>query len=197
MSKRSSASHSRTLAAEVPKLKDDLRQIAAGAGVVAFLLSVLSLGLPAVVAWITEKLGPAVPIWKALVATAPLTMSIALIGVGLVRGKLDGFWQFLAAATIVLVVTAGLARLVGMPGWIDLAAQLDDLPSNPAQLLAAVCFLFLKNYWKIYGAQLFGSSVVVGIFLAWAWGAKILPHVDRLRAARAGEVSQNAQRRAA
>lgn len=193
------ANNSAASKADQPKsLNDDLKQIAQGAGVVALALSVLSLGLPAIIAWITEKLGPAIPIWKALAATAPLTVSIALIGVGLVRGRLDGLWKFLFACAAVLIATASVARLVGMPGWIDLSSHFNDLPSNPANGLIAVSWLFLQNYWNIYGPQLFGSSVVVGAFLTWAWGVKILPHLDRLYATPPSENSANdAPRRAA
>ncbi len=195
MAKRSGSQTSADV--DLPALKDDLKQITAAAGAVAFVLSVFSLGVPAVVAWATEKLGPAIPIWKALVATAPLTSSIALLGVAVLRGKLDGPLQFLFAAACTLAATAAVAHWVDMPGWIDLAARFHDLPSNPIQMSAAVCGLFLVNYWTIYGAELFGSSVVVGLFLAWAWGVKLLPHFDGRRAAAARKSAQSPQRRAA
>jgi len=151
------------------------------AGVVATVLSVISLGLPAVIAWITERLGPAIPIWKAFAMTAPLTLAVALIGVGLVRGWIDGVFPFVFSVAGALAATAGLGHLLGLGGWVDLAAVWRDLPSGVLDLPIAVALLFLQNYWKLYGPQQFASSLVVGAFLAWAWGAKILPHVDALR----------------
>jgi hypothetical protein len=163
-----------------PSLRDDLQQVFKMAGVVATILSVLSLGLPAILAWITEHLGPAIPIWKAFATTAPLTVAVAAIGVGLIRGWLDGPGRFLFACAGTLILTAGIGHAVGMGGWIDLAARWRDLPSGIYQLPIAVMTLFLENYWRLYGPQMFASSFVVGAFLAWAWGVKLLPHLDRM-----------------
>jgi len=143
------------------------------------------------VAWVTEHLGPAVPIWKAFVATAPLTTAVAVIGVGVIRGRIDGVWSFLFAVAAALLVTAGIGHWLGLAGWIDLFDLWEEFPSNLFGFLLAVSLAFLENYWRIYGPQLFASSLVVGLFLAWAWGAKILPHVDRklAEAAKAQEES--------
>jgi hypothetical protein len=183
----------------VPTLGDDLRQVAKAAGGVAVLLSMLSMGLPAILAWITEHLGPAVPIWKAFVATAPLTTSVAVIGVGVIRGRIDGLWSFLFAVAGTLLVTAGVGHALGLGGWIDLFDMWEEFPSNVFGFLLAVSLAFLENYWRIYGPQLFASSLVVGLFLAWAWGAKILPHFDRVRASaeKSGETVPRPKRRAA
>jgi hypothetical protein len=183
-----------------PTFGEDLAQIAKVAGGVGFALSLISIGLPAILAWITEYLGPAVPIWKAFVATAPLTTAVAIIGVGVLRGRIDGLWSFLFAAAGTLLATAGIGHLLGMAGWIDLFDMWEEFPSNIFGFLAAVALAFLENYWRIYGPQMFASSLVVGLFLAWAWGAKILPHLDRLPAEKqkAGELpAEPPQRRAA
>ena len=182
-----------------PTFREDLGKIATAAGSVAVILSMLSMGLPAILAWITEHLGPAIPIWKAFVATAPLTTAVAVIGVGVIRGRIDGVWSFLFAVAGTLLVTAGIGHWLGLAGWIDLFDMWEAFPSNVFGFLVAVSFTFLENYWRIYGPQLFASSLVVGLFLAWAWGAKILPHIDRQLAeqAKAEEESAAAPKRRA
>jgi len=183
-----------------PTFRQDLSQVAKAAGGVGVVLSMLSIGLPAILAWITEHLGPAIPIWKAFVATAPLTTAVAVIGVGVLRGRIDGLWSFLFAVAGTLLVTAGIGHLLGLAGWIDLFDMWEEFPSNIFGFLVAVSYAFLENYWRIYGPQMFASSLVVGGFLAWAWGAKILPHLDRLCAVAEKNATESAdapQRRAA
>jgi hypothetical protein len=182
----------------VPTLRQDLSLVAKMAGSVAVVLSMISVGLPAILAWITAHLGPAIPIWKAFAATAPLTTAVAVIGVGVLRGRIDGVWSFLFACAATLLLTAGIGHLLGLAGWIDLFDMWEEFPSNLFGFLAAVCYAFLENYWRIYGPQLFASSLVVGLFLAWAWGKKMLPHLDRmLAAAKAREESANEPKRRA
>jgi hypothetical protein len=182
-----------------PTFREDLGKVATAAGSVAVILSMISMGLPAILAWITEHLGPAIPIWKAFVATAPLTTAVAVIGVGVIRGRIDGVWTFLFAVAGTLLLTAGIGHWLGLAGWIDLFDMWEEFPSNIFGFLVAVSYAFLENYWRIYGPQLFASSLVVGLFLAWAWGAKILPHLDRKLAekAKAEEESAAPQKRRA
>jgi hypothetical protein len=183
-----------------PTLRQDLSLVFKMAGSVAVVLSMISVGLPAILAWITEHLGPAIPIWKAFVATAPLTTAVAVIGVGVLRGRIDGPWSFLFACAATLMLTAGIGHFLGLAGWIDLFDMWEQFPSNIFGFLVAVSYAFLENYARIYGPQLFASSLVVGLFLAWAWGLKILPHLDRKLAEKATSEEESAaprKRRAA
>jgi hypothetical protein len=184
----------------VPSFRQDLSLVFKMAGSVAVVLSMISVGLPAILAWITEHFGPAIPIWKAFAATAPLTTAVAVIGVGVLRGRIDGPWSFLFACAATLMLTSGIGHVLGLAGWIDLFDMWEKFPSNLFGFLAAVSYAFLENYWRIYGPQLFASSLVVGLFLAWAWGKKILPHLDRLLAEKAQAADESAgpkRRRAA
>lgn len=158
-------------------LRSDLQQVWKVAGVIAFGLSVLSLGIPVLVAKITKELGPALDIWYALAATAPLTASVALIGTGVLRGWFDSIWTFLLATAATLAGTAGIGHLLGLAGWIDFEKFWRQSPKSPFALVPLLIGTFLENYWKIYGVQQFCSSLLVGGFLAWAWGLKILPHL--------------------
>lgn len=158
-------------------LRSDLQQVWKVAGIIAFGLSVLSLGVPVLVAKITKELGPALDIWYALAATAPLTASVALIGTGVLRGWFDSAWSFLFATAATLALTAWIGHYLGLAGWIDFAKVWRESPKSPFALAPVLILAFLANYWKIYGLQQFCSSLLVGGFLAWAWGMKILPHL--------------------
>jgi hypothetical protein len=180
-----------------PSLTDDLKQIGQVAGVVSTLLTVLSLGLPAMLAWVTEYLGPAIPMWKAFIATAPLTLSVAVLGVGMLRGWLDDIVSLALWSTGTFIVTGGIGHLLGLGGWVDIGALWNQKGGNPLEFAFVICLAFIENYWKMYGAQMFCSSLLVGGFLAWAWGVKLMPHLEQLPEQWLNDVSDESPRKAA
>jgi uncharacterized protein (DUF983 family) len=170
------------LPSPAPSLKADLQQITQVAGYLSAVLTVLSLGIPAVLAWVTEYLGPAIPIWKAFVATAPLTLAVAIIGLGMLRGWLDDIVSFCVWTAGAFLVTGAVGHWLGLCEWIDPLALWQKEGGNPIQFSFVICWTFLENYWRMYGTQMFCSSLLVGSFLAWAWGVKLLPHLSNLPA---------------
>lgn len=157
----------------------DVKQIWQMAGVVALLLSFLSLGLPALLEWLVQKVEPGITILKVLAVTAPLTAALAFIGTGLIRGWFAGFWSFIICFALTLFGTALIGHWVGLAGSMHIA----DLLNQPEMkqggggkaLPFKIIAIYLGNYLDIYKASGFLSSLVVAGFLAWAWGDKLLP----------------------
>jgi hypothetical protein len=102
---------------------------------------------------------------------------VALIGTGILRGWIDDWLKLLVGGVLTLGVTAWIGHLVGLAGWIDVAALWRQHGEGPFQFALLLGTCFLHNYWTIYGPQNFCASLLVGCFLAWAWGVKVLPHL--------------------
>lgn len=168
-----------------PTFSKEMQSIAKVGAWVAFLISIIGTGIPAIIAYITDKIAPALTIWNVLAATAPLAASIAIIGTGLFRNWFDSYYGFLFGSALTLSITFLIARFFGMPvgsdpglfdwlfkgDWVEKLVQL-LLHLHPKGL-AETILRFLGDYWSLFGGRTFFSSVLVGGFLAWCWGRQI------------------------
>ncbi len=165
--------------------KEDLEAVWQAADRVALLLTLISLGLPGVIAKLFD---PVVNIWQVIVLTGPLTAAVALIGTGIIRGWVSGVPGFILLLLGTVVATTLLGNFLQWGGAIKIdpedllgiLALIVTSPLNPIgnglRLLMAL-LTFLEKYFQLYGAERFLSSLVIGAFLAWAWGKKVLPHL--------------------
>jgi hypothetical protein len=155
-------------------------------------LSIIAIGLPALLAWLTDKITPAVKIWNVLATTAPLTASVAIIVVALKREYVSDPGDILRFVLVIWASTSLIAWFLGMPvGSADDVLVASDAWSKrfPPWLAGFpvigpfVCLAagLVATYWSLYGGQMFFSSLLVGGFLAWCWGWRLLPHLDRHR----------------
>jgi hypothetical protein len=160
----------------------DVRTVGGWVGTALTVISVLSLGLPGIVKFLTDKLSETIEFWKSILVTAPLTAAIAVIGVCLLRKWLRD-WRWLLLFSVGTVAAASwLASCFDNPGAIDLYSVWNAYSgaSWPRLIIVgvAVLYTFLQHAWVAYGGTGYYSSLAVGGFLAWAWGAKILPHLQ-------------------
>lgn len=89
--------------------------------------------------------------------TTPLTLAVMLVGVAVVRDWVDGFLQTILLSAVALLVSLHLGSWLGGLGQ----------PPAMENSVLGVVFGATVFYWKIYGASLFISSLVLGAFLAW------------------------------
>jgi hypothetical protein len=160
----------------------DVRTVGGWVGTALTVISVLSLGLPGVIKFLTDKLSETIEFWQSILVTAPLTAAIAVIGVCLLRKWLRD-WRWLLLFSVGTVAAASwLASCFDNPGAIDLYSVWNAYSgaSWPSLIIVgvAVLYTFLQHAWVAYGGTGYYSALVVGGFLAWAWGAKILPHLQ-------------------
>jgi hypothetical protein len=93
---------------------------------------------------------------RVVATTAPLNVSVAIIYVLFVRGKIRSGVQFFLASCFCLFVATQIGNAVGFP-HVDL----------PASAGAPHVFLvnLLGGYFSAYGAVMFLFALVVGVFL--------------------------------
>lgn len=168
---------------------DDLKSICQVAGVLAgtilLLASFLAAGLPAIIDWVLqwalEKVQPAVTIWEVLKLTWPFTLAIWIIGTGLVRGWFKNAYVFGVWCLFVLALLSACANYFEVRGGVrslgDLREKYPGLPWDwPKPLpLPFVILAYVLNYWNAYTLHEFLSAVIVGGFLIWVWGWKLIP----------------------
>jgi hypothetical protein len=119
------ASPANPLVGPVPSVKNkgsfwkdlkDVRTVGGWVGTALTVISVLSLGLPGMVKFLTDKLSETIEFWKSILVTAPLTAAIAVIGVCLLRKWLRD-WRWLLLFSVGTVAAASwLASCFDNPG---------------------------------------------------------------------------------
>ncbi len=104
----------------------------------------------------------AIKIWNVFWATAPLTVSSALIYLGIVKKWFNQMWAF------------QLLLMVGIPLYIALEL---GLPSAPEKLninqyggtMLGRVFSIFHEYLNVYGGFLVLFSLLVGLWIGRAW----------------------------
>ena len=124
------------------------------------------------------SMGPAEAsaIWQVLVLTAPFTLSVAIVGVALLRGWFNGDDWFQAAyfATFVLLAATLLAKALS----IGASVEIEEV--SPLRWVPICWGIDLAySYAKVYTPWMFFASTTIGGFLAWAWSRKVMPHLQR------------------
>jgi hypothetical protein len=156
-------------------LSQNLAEVRRAGNWVLHLISLFTLGLPA---YIGKLIEPVLDFWDIFAITAPLTIAIAVIGVSLIRKWFDEGLGYLWFAAGTVVGTSWIGnRVFDAPGWIDIWKITGSYRIHPILLPLAFLWEYSKNYYYLYGNGRFASSLVIGSFLAWVWGKKVLPHL--------------------
>jgi len=142
-------------------------------GFVAIVISILVLGLQATALKaiglsIAPPGAPEVTLTTVFLQTAPFTIAVTIIALVLRKEESSrGVWEGFVLAAIVLAVS------VYLNAWLTGKEIGVPILGNPF----VVVLNTLTYYWQLYGASLFVSSIVLGVFLAWAidhlWPAKL------------------------
>ena len=151
--------------------QEDSEEILKVGSWVGLFVTFVGLGIHTV---IVNRIASASPILAVIIDTVPLTMAIAILGVGILRGWFDemhgGQLLLLLLIFIIPFVFSALLGIGDVANWREVKFE-GGLPGIIPSLL--------KYYWRTYGPGMFISSFVVGSFLAWAWGEMILPHLEQ------------------
>lgn len=166
---------------EQPSLLQDLKDIWGKATLLASILSLPALTVPALATWALE---PVDPVLKIIFGTWPLVASATILTMLIIRrsfADMDGaekFWTIAACVTVPYLIAyffgaAGYGDLRGAStkSWVQLL--------HPAHLIGLVANIVFY-YFSAFGMVRTGSAVACGGFLAWAFQIKLLPHVQRL-----------------
>jgi hypothetical protein len=171
---------------------EDVRRV--GFWVLLLLAALGGLGLQAV---ILKALNPgsldaegALSMFQVFAFTAPLTLAIIIVAsvlLGPIRYGINYdagvLYQSLALAALVFFGTAWFCNHLGIgaPGVTnkDMEHDLGQLHGTLPVMSLQFIYLLLARYTIAYGFPGFLSSIVLGAFLAWAFGAKLLPHLTR------------------
>jgi hypothetical protein len=149
-----------------PTFVSDLKEVQHYGSLVLLFASIPALGLPGLVAkllHVDEVLG----LWQLIVATAPLTAAVAVVGIAILSGKY-GTGELAFGAGVALLGSLFLGEVLGQQSPIR-GVHLGNLPET--------IFKILVGYFRIYGVWSFATSFVVGGFLAWAWSKKFWPRL--------------------
>ena len=107
-------------------------------------------------------------------ATAPLTLAVALITVGFARKWFgEGSGVLLGPAAIMLTSLF----VAGQIGYSQQALWSDTMSMSGGwhQAAVAVVVNILFGYMKVYGLAQFISALLIGGFVAWAVSEKLMP----------------------
>ena len=99
------------------------------------------------------------PLLRVFLQTAPLTVAVAIIALAHIRKWFDDFAQLLFFSAVALPASVLFASVVGNLGSLPSFASINPV-TFPTKALAL--------YWRHYGASLLLSSLILGVFLAWA-----------------------------
>jgi hypothetical protein len=161
-----------------PTLKKDLSQIRNIGLVIGMLVAAPS--IPAFVGALLN-LGPVEGLWNFFLGTAPLTATIAVLGISaalLRRFKRPGCGPYLAAIPVVLAATWCGFELG--PGRAGLSGNLQEAIRRDYNVLT-LPFALLLAYFETYGFWTFILCWLVGGFVAWVIGVKLAPYVFRVK----------------
>ena len=146
--------------ATLPSLEEKWTQIKKVGGLVAAAIIVLTLGAQAAFLKLVSGVASgevASTLQNVFLQTAPFTIAVTIIGLTVVWNWIDGFLQLIAVSGVVLFLSLVLGSYLGGLG------KLPEVGGNPVMMLVSA----LKFYWGHYGASLFVSSLILGIFLTW------------------------------
>jgi hypothetical protein len=117
----------------------------------------------------------ALALWNVFVLTAPLTFSVALFGMAMLRGwfQPDDWFQAFYLAMLVLSATTLASANMRIGQRVEL---IEISPVNMPPLSWAIDLAY--SYAQVYTPWMGISSLALGGFLAWAWARKILPHLQ-------------------
>ena len=114
-------------------------------------------------------------LWNVLVLTAPLTTTVALIGVAVLRGwfQRDDWFQAFYLAMLLLTATT----LASTSLRIGQRVELHEIsPVNMPPISWAIDLAY--SYALVYTPWMAISSLALGSFLAWTWASKVIPHLQ-------------------
>jgi hypothetical protein len=151
----------------------DVQEVRAVATVVTVVVTLLTVGVQAAV---LKALQVEVELLQVLLRTAPLTLAVAtcyLLWHGV--GPRDD-----RPLLMLLLTTAVLLGSLLLSGWLGGVRPDMAIPREWWILIApkqAINFIggALSAYYRAYGSGTFVSSLILGVFLGWAW-RKLWPH---------------------
>lgn len=167
-------------AAPASSLWSDLKDIWTKAGTVAAIITLPTLTFAGL---LNKLIEPVRPIGEIILLTWPLVISATLLAMLIFRGSLRGkpdieklliiialiMWPYLIAYFLGVADTLD-ARATEVDSWTDY---------HPVALVSRFALGILVYYFTAFGIVRIASAVVCGVFLAWAFEKKILPHLRR------------------
>lgn len=147
-----------------PNLKEDLEQIRNWTGIVAVLVTLLTVGLQAAVLKLLD-LEDAIELANLFLRTAPLTISVALVAYATIREWFEHLYAWILYFAVVLGTATSLGETFG-------GMQVVPVQVVPHSVrLGAINGLvnLLAGYCVAYTWPVFTSSLILGMFLAWVW----------------------------
>lgn len=107
-------------------------------------------------------------IWEVFKLTAPLSLSITLIALAVIRDWFEGIFLYLFGFGVLILFTLVLHPT----GWELLSRVFgEERTGNP---VITYSFALMTEYILTYTWQYFVSSFIIGLFLAWFWNWKVL-----------------------
>ncbi len=168
-------------------LKQDLEDIRKVGFWVALFISLPIISIPALIGKVIDPglMGgeDALSIWQILQTTAPLTIAVAFGTACIIRGwfkDLPGR-TVIGLISLIFLVPFAISAMLGVGAGIHHQELRPVGPSLEWWVVKAVNLLagLLLLYFELYGWHNFISAFAAGIFLGWAWGAKLLPPPTR------------------
>ncbi|MEW6363926.1 MAG: hypothetical protein AB1714_04730 [Acidobacteriota bacterium] len=161
-----------------------IEEVLLAKSVTAKILSLFPIALPTVFAVPRgEGFSDINVILGAFVATAPLTVAVAVAGVMLVRDAdargnpaFDPLlipWMLFALGIVTLVSTL-VASWLGVGAGITVS-EIWRRAGGGATAILGFPIAVVEYYYEWYGLRALLSSFVAGAFLAWLWTSKLLP----------------------
>ncbi len=157
-----------------PAMFADVKALWDAAGKVQFLASLPTLSIPAIASRLLE---PPIETWKVFAQTWPLSLSVAVAGVGWFRGAGRPVESFVTLS-LGLGVTSWLGGWLGLPNVVPIEWWKLLLWPLFVVLSPGTVGRLLDAYYAAYGPVRFFSSIAIGALLAWFWGSRILPRFD-------------------
>jgi hypothetical protein len=142
--------------------------------------------LPTIITGLTSRqhagIEEGVKLLQIFLFTFPLTIGVAICTIIFI------FWHFskwerdtIQLHNLLLIMFA----ILGVSAWVGnklgLGVHPVDIPSSHGGSLKTYLINLgiglLFNYLSLYGPQMFFSSILVGIYMGWAFTMKLLPHL--------------------
>lgn len=156
--------------AEAGKPSSAWEDISNALKVTAAALTVVSLGIPGLVAKLASEGDDVVEVGRVLALTAPLSLWVGLTILLAVRSQIPGHVQFMLSVATLTVLTL-LGNAIGVDTGVSLGAVWDQAHGSWQQFFG----LTITKYALHYGAEVFVSALVVGGFLGYAWCRLLRP----------------------
>lgn len=162
-----------------PGAFEDIKLLYKAGGNIKFLMSLPSLTIPAILEKLTETLKTPIEIWKLFIQTFPISLSVAVIGVGFFRDRKHfGFFEAFVIFSLTLGATSWIGNHLNLPGTVPIEWWKLLLWPIYIILSPGTVGRLIDDYYDFYGYKMFFSSVLVGVSLAYYWGKKILPRFE-------------------